>query len=465
MVRFALFAALLCLFMWPRTFFVAVAGTGVSPFTISAVAMFALSLGLIVASRVTQSRFLTALRSGAAAVFLTLLFWVWRLLSDYYGIDKGASIKADVLEFVYFGTWFLVGVVLFTRDRSPMTLERALTITVIGAAVAALFEASTGQSVLAATGADSIMAGDAYRANLNTSLTEREGVARLRSLYSHSIVFGSIMGALAPLAIHRAIYRSGLGLIASAAIAGSVALSIIFANARTSFVVVAVSLIAYLVLYFVNLRRVSGMALGLLLLAGSPIAVTAAIAQLNAIAAGRNTDESRSTQARSNQADNAFAAASNRPISGYGTAMALDVAGIQPEGRTFKTIDNYYLNMLVDYGYVGLAIFAALLLSYVLVGVGAIHNAASASERSLLCVAVAAICGLSASLFAVSINDAISWIYLLAGFIVARAGSKRWKKRTPPRNSEGRRTEGADQGAYVSPGASLVTSHLPGVTQ
>jgi O-antigen ligase len=419
--------------MWPRTFFISVAGTGVSPFTISAVLMSLAALNLLVIHRLTQARFLVSFRAGAVGVAFTILFWTWRLLSDYFGIDRASSLKADVLESIYFGSWFLIGMVMFTRDGSSKTLERALTITIVGASVVALFEAATGQSIMAAIGANNVMAGNAYGIDLNTTITERDGVARLRSIFSHPIVFGSFMGALAPLAIHRLIYRSGAGFIAAAILVICIGLSIALANARTSYVVIAVSLTSYFVLYAVNLKRPSGIIIGSMILLGSPLAISAAITQVDMITSGQNADESRSTDARAIQADKAFAAASTRPLSGFGTGMALDVAGIQPEGRYFKTIDNYYLNMLVDYGYVGLAAFAALLVSYVLVGVGAIHNAAASSDRSLLCVALSAILGLAASFFAVSINDALSWIFLLAGFIVARKGSKQWKMQAPPR--------------------------------
>jgi len=430
MFRVAFFIALLCLFIWPRTFFISISGTGVSPFTISAVFMLIFALYLLATNRSVQSRVTVSLQSGTVAAVLTLLFWGWRFLSDIFGVNSGTSLKADSLELFYFGSWFVIGMIMFTEEGSSKTLQRVLTITIIVASLVALFEAVTSQSILTALGADNVMAGDAYRTNLATTITERDGAARLKSLFSHPIVFGSMMGALAPFAIHRFIHRSGAGLVTAIFLAISVVVSITLANARTSYVVVAVSMAAYAILYTVNLKRFSGIMIGTLLIVAAPLYVPAAILQVNEISSGRNTDESRSTQARAAQTNMAISAASTRLISGYGTGMALDVAGIQPEGRTFKTIDNYYLNMLVDYGYFGLAAFAALLVSYILLGVSAIHAASSPSDRSLLCVAVSAICGLSASFFAVSINDALSWIFLLAGFIIARKGSERLNVRS-----------------------------------
>lgn len=425
MIRIVFFTALILLFMWPRTFFISLVGTGVSPFTFVAFLMLILSFYLLVISRDVQDTFIVSLKSGASAVGLTLLFWGWRFLSDFFGINSGISLKADALELFYFGSWFFTGIIMFTHQGSPKTLERVLIITVIGSFLVALFEAITGQSFITAVGANDAMAGDAYRANLATTITERDGVARLKSLFSHPIVFGSIIGALAPLAVHKLIHRSEGGIIVATILAICIFQSIILANARTSYVVLAISLASYCVLYIVNLKRFSGIIAGTMILLGSPIYIPAAIVEVNAISSGRNADESRSTQARAMQANMALAAASTRPISGFGTGMAIDVAGIQPQGRSFKTIDNYYLNMVVDYGYIGLASFSMLLICYIIVGVGAIHSANSPSDRSLLCVVVSAIFGLSASFFAVSINDALSWIFLFAGYIVARKGRDR----------------------------------------
>ncbi|WP_068092248.1 O-antigen ligase family protein [Novosphingobium rosa] len=429
LVRVAFALALICQFAWPRVFFFSAGGLGVSPFTLSALMMLMLAPLYVMASPLMRARFFTAVGSNWVGILLFLLFWFWRFSCDYFGVTTGASIKADVLELLYLGSWFFIGLIMFVDDASIRALERALILTVLVATAVAVVEYETQRTIYSILGLEGMMAGDSYMNANAAAMTTRGGDVRVRSLFSHSIVFGAMMSSTIPLALHYIRHRGFGGMLLGVILLLCIAFCNVAANARTSVLVAIVVIGVYGMIYLVNLKTYRGYFLAASILLLAPLSLPVVYSYMSSVSEGRTGDEIASTAARRIQSNKAFAAVATRPITGFGTGLAIQVAGIQPPGRLFKTIDDFFLNIIVDYGYIGLALFVVMLMSFVASGLQAVALSVFSIDRSMLSAMVAMICGFCAAFFAASINDSLSMIFLAAGFLMARRGVYRWERR------------------------------------
>lgn len=421
--RIVAWLALLLQFLWPRYLFLSVAGKGVSGYTALTILLLLAAIGSFFVRRRLQANVLDSLGSAKLLVGVFALLWIWRLMCDLFaGQIEGAAI-ATLIDFLYLGSWFISGLIVFSDARLRNALPYVIAISGITACAVGIIEYRTGTPISRMYGFSSFAVGDSYQLDQIGENLSRGGQDRIRSLFSHPLVYGQIMGGLVPFSLFlifsRRIPDKFLGLLLGAAIA----VSIFLCNARSPWIVAGAGGMAFVSLYLFDPRRKIRLFLAMLLLLGATIAAPIAIGFVDQLQSGRTREEAISSGARTAQANRGFTALRNSPILGFGHGSAVEYAATLSYGGRRSSVDNYYLTTAVETGYVGLGIFCFALLAMMLQGLHAIYASSSERERSLSCAAVSTIIALSSGLFVLSIMDSLSVIFSMAGLLAASSGA------------------------------------------
>lgn len=415
--------ALLLQFLWPRYLFLNVAGRGVSGYTAFTILLFLAALGSFVVRRGLQSNVLDTLGRSKLLVGLFILLWVWRLICDSFaGVMDGAAMNT-LIDFLYLGSWFISGLIIFSDARMRASLPYIVAISGIVAALVGLLEYRTGTPVSRMYGFSSFAVGDAYKLDQIGADLQRGGGVRIRSLFSHPLVYGQVVGSMLPFALFlflaRRIRDKVLGLI----LGGAVIVSLIICNARSPWVVAAAGLLCFVALYLFDPRRKVRLFLAVIMLFGSTIAAPIAIGLVDQLQSGRTQEEALSSGARTTQANRGMSALRESPVMGFGKGSAVEYAATLSYGGRRASVDNYYLTAAVESGYAGVGIFVLTLAIMFAQGLRAIYSAGEERARSLSCAAVSTLVALSSGLVVLSIQDSLSIIFSMAGFLAAASGA------------------------------------------
>lgn len=447
--------ALLVQWLWPRYLFMSVAGKGVSPYTGVTMVLLAAMLAAFAVHPLLRRRAVAGATRSWALWLCFALWWGWRLLSDVVAGERPDALSSTLLDLLYLGSWMVSAAILFADDRLVRRLPYLVGIAVMIATAAGLAEWQTGTPVAKLPGFSLFSAGDAYAQDLFSTALTRGGAARIRSLYTHPIVYGQVMAAALPFALHlvfaRPIGGKLLGLAASACALVSIALC----NARSPLLVAGIAALVYLFLFLFDLRRRLRLALGFVLLGGVLIAAPIGIAAVEQIRAGRDAGEASSSATRALQSERGRAALANSPSMGYGQGTATGYAGTIGMKNT-QTIDNYYLTAAIESGYVGVGLLLVLLAVMVLQGLIAVHVTAASAPRSIACAATATIVAIAGGLSVVSITDELSIVFTMAGLLAALTGAAAAARRDRQRQVARDRRATLSGDATVPPHAAVL---------
>jgi hypothetical protein len=351
--KILLSAALASLLLWPKYLTLGSAGARISPFNL------VILLCLVVISFKTL---VGSSRSGRhrrpVMVLLTfIVWWVFRVLSDIFGLDPTMSLYATMREFTYGGSLFLIAFVFCRNDRHVARLANLICWCTIPLAGIGLVEAVLQQQFPALL--RSIMPID-IDPNFAATLVfdkSRDGVFRSQSVFFHPIVYGMFMSALLPIAIWQTFNcsRGYLGLIAI----GCCVLGVIFCGSRSAQIALIVSAFGYFGFFVFkdgngNIRWGALLAIPVVV-----ILVFFAFDYIRELATGRTEGEVGSSLMRTLMWERGSAPLDERPLFGYGDGSDLQLAGIYSNRTHTWTIDDYYLSVLLNFGYIGLlALFA-----------------------------------------------------------------------------------------------------------
>jgi hypothetical protein len=187
-------------------------------------------------------------------------------------------------------------------------------------------------------------------------------IHRVQSVQTTPLGFAELLGLSAPLALHLAINRYPLVIRAGAAmIIPMIIYTIILTDSRLGFVAMLVGAALYLLLWaLVRWREVRGSLFGPAIAMGYPaifvalVASTMLIGRLRAKVWG-NGAQAASDQSRKDQWHIAIPKLIHNPIGhGYGTAGAV-LNYTNADG--VPTIDSYFINLLLDTGIAGFALY------------------------------------------------------------------------------------------------------------
>lgn len=410
------YLALILQFLWPRYLFFQVAGKGVSGFTLVAMGLLATALAsLVIRHRFRQSVFAGLVRSKLLLICF-VAWWFWRLLSDLT-VGSGGAAFTTVMDFLYLGSWLISGVIIFADPRIRAALPHAIAISVFAATLVGIVEYLTGTPIARMLG----LANQSQMLNQYTVELARGGATRVRSIFTHPIVYGQVMAAMTPFALAFVLAGRIGGKVVGLLMIGAIVLSLIMCNARSPVIVMAIAIACFFATYLFDLRRPVRLffaMIGLIAAVGATPIVVASVADLQS---GRTSEEAGSTAARTIQMDRGTSALRDSPLMGYGSDSAGEYASTSNAGRV--TVDNYLLTVAVESGYVGLTLFLLMLIAIGRQGLRAIYSTPENRPRTLNCAALAATIGLASGLTVISITDTLSIMFLLAGYLAAASGA------------------------------------------
>ncbi len=376
-------------------------------------------------SPLRRGQFRLALRRGAAITAPVGALWLLGLLS--LPLAEGRMIAAQ--EFFRQTTiWLAPFLAIMTYVRRASELRKIVALLTIAAAVSgaiALAELASGR-LLAEALAPFIGEGADW---LRVAQTQkiRDGVFRAQAVHTHPLSLGEFLSFAAPIALAFAIAaRRASRRLAWCACLLLIVGGALATNSRGAMIAVAAALSVAGLLFMVRFlksasawafRPAAGLLAALMLVASPAIFVGG-----YAVAAGKaGASAARSTQSRIDQIEQAWPKILKRPVGGYGTGRAARVLGYW--GATL-TVDNYYLNLALDYGFPGPIALGAILFA---MGACALRRSdAGAREMRTVYVGLAA----AALAFAltrtiVSQTGNLAILYLLLGAMAGAASGAR----------------------------------------
>lgn len=347
-------ATLLMILLWPRFLFLPVGGVGLSPFTLSMLIMLMIALPklFLTADRPTTDGF-------PLASILTALFVFTILIADFNGEIPLASLSSSLRMMLSVYGAFPIGAVFFSRRSVIAAIPRIFTFVAFITSMIGIAERLSGRSLLSVIGADRFAAGAEFVSFIATG-SFRDGEFRASSLFSHSIVFGQFIAASFPFALILISRRRSLDTLLGLGAIALIPFAIIASGSRSPLIVLFASLMTMAGLYLWTKFRSSG-ALALFGAVGviGLLIVTLLGDDLKALVIGRNPGEMNSSEARDIMIQTGLSALSRSPLFGFGEGMSVLKAGSTTAGGGL-TIDNLYLTIAVDFGYVGLFLFIAM---------------------------------------------------------------------------------------------------------
>ena len=401
--------------LWPRYIFLHLSGLpSVNPLTLATMGCLYLSLVSLIFSPHFSARVISAVTSTGQVPKWIAMYLLWRLMACFLGETPALSVIGFVKELVYVNSFILFGYIFASQKNGGLVLFRILTICGVFVGLAGIYEAFTEHNLFsrfASAGED----GDVSGALANIAAEKvRAGAYRAQSTFDHPIVFAQFVAALIPISLYGILREKSLfwRLVALASLPIAL-LSILKSGSRAGIVsvVVAFGLVAVVmwlralvhgrltkIVAFVSLPALmGGVGLGYLL--------------LQELAAGRGQHEVSSSGVRMLMLRNGINALADSPIFGFGQGQAIAKAGVL-NANNLATIDNYFLSIALDSGYVGLALFVLVLVVFSFKSLMvAVKN--PSSDGLFVGACLASVLAIAATLTGLSIINNMTLLWLL----------------------------------------------------
>lgn len=343
--------------IWPRYIFLHIGGIpGVNPFTLSALVTSAICMMALIKSKSFSSDVLATFKSGGSISWIAIAWIAWRLVTSATGESPFSSIVEYLRDLLYVGTFLLIGLVAATNPNGPNTILRLITLCAILVDAIGIYEFTTLRNPFFQFISES-PDGTASKAIASiVSDKIRDGTARSQSVFDHPIVFAQFSAAIFPISAY--LLRHDLSRIWKATSLLALMLSpicIVISGSRSGVVGLAAAvLILGLIWWFRSLRE--GRLSRIIAIMVVPVIFSFSMLlwyALTELISGRNQHEASSTLIRLGMLKSGIDSLWDSPILGFGYGSAVYKAGVT---NTFgiPTIDNYYLSIAVDSGYVGL---------------------------------------------------------------------------------------------------------------
>jgi len=432
-----LFGWMMVIAIWPHYLFFPIAGIGVSPYSMSMLAAEALAIWTLLSSpRRPNEGLLTTPQQLAVSTFAFYIFW--QFICDLFGSVPGPSLMASLRNLVYQYGAVLVGWAFFRNTTYRAIIPFTLTLVMMIAGPVGLLESVLGRSFVSMIGAASLAASE-DAVQIITMGYFREGMFRASAFYTHPIVYGQFMAALMPFAIvmlvnKRKLFRL-LGLIAL--VVAPVAIYV--SNTRSAIIVAIVSVGAMLVLMFGTRSKSPGAMIAFAAIGGLIGGLFFAIFadDIKALVIGRNVVEMGSSEVRDEMLQTGLTSIMESPIFGFGEGMSPNKAGMVGANDVL-TIDNMYLSILLDFGYVGLLVEAIFIICVLVSGFKISYFIDERADKYTIFAAMSFIISISFGQYIMSIFDNMLYIYFFLGVFLAVRPIMRHANLRRPQVIEGR---------------------------
>ncbi|HEX8303044.1 O-antigen ligase family protein [Sphingomonas sp.] len=417
---------LLLLMLWPKYLSFDIGPTRIGPYHFAVLA----ALGMVGVMHLRTQRFFRGDDLIALVAILAFLaFWFVRLLASSIGLDPGRSVYLVLREALMSGSVFLFALSLGKATDPLRLFTRMMGIAIPIMLMAALIEMRQQRTL-----PDLIFSVLPIQIDaefwLDLTLDKiRDGGFRAQSLFTHPIMYGVVMAGLMPLCAAMTLNARGYAKTLPLMLGLCCVIGVWLSGARSGQLAALMGLGAFgAILLAMNRNTVKFFAVAL------PFAGLAGIflyQYVLALIVGRTSNEQLSSYVRGIMWDYGWPAFLRRPILGHGDGLSLDLAGLKT-GYGIRTIDDYYLTLLLDSGIVGL-VLAALFVGTIVIA--ALTYRASPKEQRLVAGLASGVVAIAIAQKANSLQEAVTYIYLFGGLILAaraRASlAARRARRTP----------------------------------
>lgn len=404
---------MLAILLWPRFVFIPVGGIGLSPFSLAMLLMELLAcLGL-----------LRAIQSGGGKsyplIVLFVLYVFWVFVADFAGEVPAASLSISLRNIVYLYGGFFIGLYVLSTPRTLVAIPVIFSLVVVVTGMIGILERLTERSFVDMIGLGAIMA-NAGAAELLLAGTFRAGGFRASSLFSHPIIFSQFLGASLGFSLSLVTSNRTLVKLMGLAAVCITPVAIFASNTRSGYVALIVSGAIYTLL---SVRRRFGSGGGIVLIGAIATGLMLAILglfreEISALVIGRTAVEMASTEARDSMISAGFSAIAKSPVSGFGDGMSALKAGLVGAGGIL-TIDNLYLSVMLDFGFVGLALFLMVAGVGLMRGVALAQAARTPDTARAIIGMVSFAGGIIIGQYVVTIIDNMLFVFMFFGIFAA----------------------------------------------
>lgn len=344
------------------------------------------------------------------------IYFAWRLISAATSTRPGYSFFIVAVDLLLQYQFYLIAALFINTKNDFFAAIRYFTFA--GAIVVSfsLIEAQTQRNFFAAFAPASSSAD-----YINAAVSEkiRDGY-RIQAGFLHPLVLANYLVLIVPLSIGVFInkaYGSVTRYIALYASIGGI-LATVYTGSRSGILILGLEFIIGIFLMAVSMKKNAWGVFKMMNL--SIIAIVAGILGFGAggkLVEGRSSAESMSSMARVDQLNASLAVLQTSPILGVGPGLAASYAYTE-NADGVRSLDSFFLTVLVESGVIGLLLFLALLVcaftrTMKLLPVGDIINRSSLQAISISIVGATAFCSI------LSIYEIFPYLFSFFGLISA----------------------------------------------
>lgn len=416
------FSILQLLFVWPRFFYLAIFGVGIGAHVMASAIGFLVSLKSVVFNSHLFENCIKGLKKSVSVLLLIFMYYTFRIFSDVIGDTPYESLKITIQDFVIYGGCAIVAAVIFDDPDRNRLVRRVITSTVYISSIAAIIEYVYQTPFLEVIGVWSFAAGEESKlVAISSASSDLTTGLRVKSLFSHPIVFAQFMACLTPFFIFYLRSQSVFTRIYSFLAIILILIDISLAQTRSGFVLIFASTSVAAGVYLLDSRSYAKILLlsFMLLVAiiGSPFIANIS----NDFILGSSQREISSSFARQRQISLGFAELQSSPLFGFGSGSSIKYAGI--EGRNgVITVDNTYLSKAVEMGYIGVITFILLLIGIFWHIAKSCFLSRNNIERVTLASWAGVVAAYSIGASVVSIYDLLAFVFVGLGYSIASRG-------------------------------------------
>lgn len=418
--RLFFYVILIVALIWPRYFYLRIPGLpGTSPFVILSYAGFLLFLLALIVDR-GYVQLTQVIRRSHIAWAMFLGFVAWRFLTSAMASPVGGIIPLASFfrQFPPLAVFFLLSALLMNDGSVRRTSLRILLVMMLVMALGGFVEIAANQRLLPLLGLDSLAAGGVF-VNEFTNNFYRDNSLRAQSIFTHPLVYGQFAGAFLPFCIAMMRNERWHWRFVAMGSAAACLYGVYISTARSGLLVLIISLSVYALLTMVNRTRYRWFLLAGALAACSMVVVSAyELGNLLASAVGHTADNLSSANARKAMLEMTMSRASDSPWVGYGDGTSSVLAGLLIQRGDFTTIDSLYMSILLQNGYPGLFLWFGFMIVALIMAVRNGLEGGTGAVRDVNCAIAALLAGMMVGLSVLSIEDNMSFVYLMAGIVM-----------------------------------------------
>ena len=382
-------------------------------------------------------------RSNGRTFFFLFAAWtVWQFTCDIVGEEPWKSAILTILEIMTVNAVSVLPLFVAGRPSGRMGIALVIFAAVFVFSSIAMIEWAFQVNV----GSFFASMSNIYDEEVALQVAEdnyRDGAYRVKSLFAHPIILAQNAAALAPLLfVFATQWKGAIVRICALGLLLCTPVIIYSTQARSGVIVLFVAAVCY---YWFSILTVPGHSSERMKRLIPAVIVSASVLTLSygifeQLIEGRTGTEAQSSLGREQMISRGLDETTRSPIFGYGKGLSVFKAGLVGT-RNSRTIDNFYLSTMIDFGFIGIALLLAIYLSVILAGLRAANCATNEFDRGFIVAMTSATAGLLPGLYVISSWDSTIIIYLTAGIVasVSRPRAARRKIRStdlsrfPPR--------------------------------